>query len=63
MTRDGLLTLRGLLSNQRWKDEIQYIKLIDHGLYTLREHPFRPPRRDWLGYLFINPESKEFYHG
>jgi hypothetical protein len=60
LTRDGLLTLRGLLSNQRWKDEIQSIKLIDHGLYTMRQHPYRPPRRDWLGYLFLSPESKEF---
>jgi hypothetical protein len=60
LTRDGLLTLRGLLSNQRWKNEIQYIKLIDHGLYTLRQHPSRPPCRDWLGHLPIDPESKEF---
>ncbi|KAF2028029.1 hypothetical protein EK21DRAFT_114234 [Setomelanomma holmii] len=68
LTEEGLMTLRGILRIESWRDEIDHVGFIDHGLYTLpplsdpRTSPHGPHFQLWLGHLELHPLSSELIH-
>lgn len=61
-TREGLLTLQGILSVPKWRKEIRSIDFIDHGFYFIESDRFwrdDGAKSQWLGYFAIEERQEK----